>query len=92
MGWILASLFLFIAIGNLSIAMGWYLRGKTGSLIPGLGGLAGLAACFLLPYPVLRRWWWIPLVADPGTAYLITVTALFMITKLYKQVSRGDFD
>jgi hypothetical protein len=90
MGWILAGLFLFIAIGNLSIARGWSMRGKTGSLIPGLGALAGLAACFLLPFPVLRRRWWIPLVADLGTAHLVTATALFMITKLYKQVFRGD--
>jgi hypothetical protein len=41
---------------------------------------------------MLRHWWWVPLIADLGTAYLITMTAFFMIRRLYKQVLRGDSD
>src|ERR1035441_9348203 len=52
----------------------------------------GIAACFTLPFPMLRHWWWVPLIADLGTAYLITMTAFFMIRRLYKQVLRGDSD
>jgi len=89
MGWILAALFLFLSIGNLSIAMGWYFRHKTGTLVPCIGGLAGLAACFTLPFPTLRHWWWTPLVADLGTAYLMTITAVFLIQRLLKSESRN---
>jgi hypothetical protein len=77
LGWLLAGVFLFAAFGNLAIAMGWYFRRKRGSLIPCLGGLAGLAACFTPPFQTLRHWWWIPLVADFGTAFLIILTASF---------------
>jgi len=92
MGWILAALFLFIAICNLGIAIGWLAHGKRGSLVPCLGGMAGVAACFALPFPGLRHWYYIPLLADLGTGYLTIAVAFFTIRQIYKKVIRGDFD
>lgn len=88
MGWILAALFLLLSVGNLSIAIGRCFRHKTGTLVPFIGGLAGMAAFFTLPFPTLRHWWWIPPVADIGTTYLITITAIFLIQRLFKREPR----
>jgi hypothetical protein len=92
MGWILAALFLFAAVGNLCIAIRWHVRSKSGSFIPYLGGLAGLAACFALPFRFLRNWWWVPLFADLGTAYLTVAIGLFMVRWIYRRTYRGDFE
>lgn len=88
MGWLLAGLFLFVAFGNLAIVLRWYFGRKRGSLVPGVGGLAGLGAGFTLPFPNLHHWWWVPLVADLGTAFLLTGTALGWM--FYRE--RGNLD
>jgi hypothetical protein len=50
-------------------------------MIPLIGGLAGLGACFALPFPSLHQHWWIPLLADLGTGYLTIATCLFVIRR-----------
>ena len=78
MGWILAAIFLVFAGGNAGIVLRGWVRKKGGSLVPLIGGLAGLGAFLTLPFSGLSHWWWIPLLADIGTGYLI-VTAVFLI-------------
>jgi hypothetical protein len=81
MGWLFALVFSVIAICNAGIALRWYIHGKNGSLIPLVGGLAGIAACFTLPFPALRGWWWIPLVVDLGSAYLAIATIILVVRR-----------
>ena len=83
-GWILAIVFLLITLGNLGLALRWLFRNQHGSFVPLIGGLAGLGACLMLPFPNLRLWLWIPLIADLGTGYLLTATAVFCIYRLVK--------
>jgi hypothetical protein len=83
MGWLFSLAFLLVAVGNAGIALRWYSRGKRGTLIPLIGGLAGIVACVTLPFPGLRQWWWIPLAADLGSAYLVIATIVFFVRRAW---------
>jgi len=85
MGWVLAAVFVALALGNLGIALRWYTRGKSASLVPLVGRLAGMAACFTLPFPALAYWWWMPLFADLGAAFLLGSTAVLVIRRTYNR-------
>jgi len=74
MGVLLAILFLLVAPTNLAVLVISYWRRSFVSFIPIIGGLAGTAACFALPYPALRAWCWVPLLADIGAAPLMLAT------------------
>jgi len=73
----LAGVFAFFFVGfvgcNLSVLLRYYIRGTTGSQIPLFGGLAGCLALVVAPLD-LSRWWWVPLLIDPGSALLILGT------------------
>jgi len=84
MGWLFAGVFLLVALGNLGIAVRWYASRKSGSLVPLVGGVSGIAACVTLPFPALRHWWWTPLIADLGSAYLVSTTVLFLFRRAFK--------
>ena len=84
MGWLFAGVFLLVALGNLGIALRWCTRGKSGSLVPLVGGLSGIGACVTLPFQNLRHWWWIPLIVDLGSAYLVSATAVFLLRRAFK--------
>jgi hypothetical protein len=84
MGWLFAGLFLWVALGNLGIAWQWHARRKSGALVPLVGGLSGIAACVTLPFPALGHWWWTPLIVDPGSAYLDSATAIFLVQRAFK--------
>ena len=84
MGWLFAGVFLCVALSHLGLAVRWYVYAKSASLVPLVGGLAGVAACFTLPFPALRRWWWTPLIVDLGSAYLVATTLVFYIRQAHK--------
>jgi hypothetical protein len=50
------------------IGLNWSSLRSGRSWIPLLGGLAAIAAMFILPFPHLRDYWWIPLLVDWGSA------------------------
>ena len=39
---------------------------RTHSLVPLIGGLAGAIGCFLIPIPIFRYFFWLPLFLDLG--------------------------
>lgn len=80
-GWILAVIFLLLAGGNASIVLRGLIQGKSGSPVPLIGGVAGLCAFRLLPYPLLNRWWWTPLVLDLGTVCIAIVAVVFLVRR-----------
>jgi len=82
MGWILAAVFVLVSFGNAGIVLRWRTHGKSGSLLPLIGGAAGLGAFLMLPYPLLNHWWWTPLVVDLGTGYLAIATVVFLVRRL----------
>jgi len=88
MGWLFAGMFVLVALCNFSVLLGWYAHGKSGSLIPLIGGLSGIVACVTLPFPALTHWWWTPLIVDLGSAFLISGTLLFFIRRACKDTGR----
>ena len=83
-GWILAGISLLAILGNLGTAFHWYTRRSRGSLVPLVGGLTGITACVTLPFPALRHWWWIPLVADPGSVFLVFAMVVFLVEQVFR--------
>jgi hypothetical protein len=81
MAWILGAVFVFVSFANAAIAVRWRTRGISGSLVPLVGGLAGLIAFLTLPFVTLNHWWWIPLLLDLGTGYLVIATVLFAVQR-----------
>lgn len=43
------------------------------SLIPLFGGLLGMVGCIVAPSSSVRGFWWLPLIVDPGCAFLLGV-------------------
>lgn len=70
--WILGGVFSVLALWV--IALNWsvvirrfILRAQTGSWIPLLGGICGIAALLVLPVDMFNRYWWIPALVDWGS-------------------------
>ncbi len=68
-----------VILGNWAIVFRWYLRGKTGSQVPFLGGLLGAAAILVALPEAAARWWWVPALADPGSAGLVVGALLALL-------------
>jgi hypothetical protein len=48
----------------------WVFRKKNYSLVPLIGGTFGAVGCALAPNKI-SRFWWLPLVLDPGTLLMV---------------------
>jgi len=87
--WFVGSLLLAVAVvciaGNLSILLGHLLRGKHNSMVPFIGGLAGVIGMLVVPITVFRRWSWIPVILDIGTLP-IAVAFAFVFMRRRKNV------
>jgi hypothetical protein len=70
----LLAFFAAIAMTNLRTVYRRRMYGERKSLILVAGGLAGMGAFLALPYGMLHRWFWTPLILDlaiPGAASLL---------------------
>jgi hypothetical protein len=52
------------AAANSSVFIKWLVKKKPGSTIPFIGGIAGCLALLIAPWPVIRPYWWVPLILD----------------------------
>jgi hypothetical protein len=73
-----------IIVANYAIVIRWYVRRQHSSLVPLLGGLLFATAMYIFPGSSLRRWSWVPLIADlgcslsiPGFLYAVFVLKCF---------------
>ena len=60
--------FLGCAAANGVVFFRWMFQKKAGSTIPIIGGALGCVALFISPWPVLKSYWWIPLILDASYA------------------------
>lgn len=77
----------WIALGNAAVFLGT-IRGRTGSMIPGVGGAllaAGLALC---PLPEVQRFWWFGPLLDPGGALLAATMLAALLAWLVRAAGR----
>jgi len=91
--WLLAGLLLLLfavcALGNLVGPVQAIIRRKNYSMVPFIGGLAGMFGLLLAPAPELHRWWWVPLVLDLGTGFLLlSVVVAVVVWPVRRFVSR----
>ncbi len=77
--------FAWIAFSNLWIILRFYLYGKRGSMFPLIGGLMGVFGICFAPSDTLKHYWWVPLVLDPGSLFMILYTIMFVVTGKYKK-------
>jgi len=77
-----AGIGLWISVLNWSVVLLYLLRRqKASSWIPLLGGICCCVACFLLPYPGLSYWWWLPFFLDWGSVPGIVFTLGWLFLK-----------
>lgn len=78
-GLVLSLAFLVLTVAN-AWSVGTYMFSKRHiSAIPLLGGVAGLAAAFVLPIEDIRSFWWLPLVVDYGS---IPMLVAFIVSRV----------
>ena len=70
----LLTVFLVAAVSNIAMVLVKHLRREGASLIPAMGGLAGMIGVLLLPVSGAGWYWWVPLLADIGSIPLIALT------------------
>lgn len=73
------AFFALAALSNFALLLAWIWRKKRSSLIPVVGGIAGMVGLLAAPFPELRRWWWVPPFVDPGTLPLVVPTVAWTI-------------
>ena len=71
----LGLFFLASAVANFRVLANWVLHKETGSMIPFLGGVAGVVALLVLPFPGFSAYWWVPVVLD--ASFVMTLIGLF---------------
>lgn len=80
----LLALSIWIMVGNLLIVSCWYTKKQKETMIPFLGGILGAAGIALFPLPILSRFFWIPLVADPGCGFMLVGVFIEQIRRLFR--------
>src|SRR5574344_1660062 len=76
LGAILGCFSLLIIVGNYGFLYSSWRRHHFSSMIPFLGGLAGVAFLVVLPSKGTVRFWWIPLLLDPSIPLFLAAIPL----------------
>ena len=84
--------FVWIALANMRIAVLFITRGKRGSTIPFVGGLAGAVSLWICPYIPLSRRFWLPALLDIGCLPLLVAVMIFWTRRLMVRVKKRDAD
>lgn len=66
--------------GNAATLLRFVVSKRRGSMIPFFGGIAGALGIVASPQTPLHGLWWLPLLVDPGSAFLV-VTSLVSIAR-----------
>jgi hypothetical protein len=81
---------LLCTLGNLLSLAGTLFTKKTTSLIPLAGGIFGCFALIIIPIAAVARYFWLPLVADPGT--ILSVIGVIIISWRHRAPKRREHD
>jgi len=92
--WLIAGILILISVyavvGNALIAINWWSSKKRATMIPFIGGVAGLIGVLLLPIPRARDFWWLPPIVDLGCVLLMLAAALERLRRLTDRKSNPD--
>jgi len=75
---LLAAICVLCVVGNAAVMIA-SVRGRHASVIPLIGGLAGLLASHVAPWPALAAWAWVPPLVDLGTSLVGVGTVVALV-------------
>ncbi len=80
---VLLAFSLYVICGNLWIAFGGLFkkREKSETLIPFVGGFAGMIGVLILPVNGIRFFWWAPLALDLGCGLMLMGVVIEQLKK-----------
>ena len=87
-GVVLGIVFIVLAASNAMTVVSYVCHRRHISAIPIFGGLAGVGACFIIPVPGVRPFWWVPLIVDYGTAPMFITFFVSRIAEFRGQVTQ----
>jgi hypothetical protein len=79
-----------VALGNCLILFRYLSSGVTSSLIPVIGGVTAAVGVALLPGG--WRWAWVPLLLDPGCAWMVGGTLVLLPWHYYRDFVKDEDD
>jgi hypothetical protein len=85
LGTVLALVFVVVAAGNAWTVIRYIVNKRRSSAVPLVGGLCGVAACFVLPLGSLTGWWWLPLLLDYGSLPVFAVSAVLGVVAMFRE-------
>ena len=88
LGCLIGVLGVSVILGNWVIIGHGLFKGKRESIIPLVGGVAGVLAIVLLPIPLLHVWWFLPVLLDWGSGLGVLYGAGAMLVSFLK--GKGD--
>ena len=68
-----------VTVVNALTLVRYLAKGRRGSAMPLIGGVAGAGALWLLPIPGAGAWWWVPLILDYGSLPLLAYYAIMKV-------------
>ncbi len=81
---VLAVVSALYTMGNYVFIFSSVFRKRRHSLVPLVGGCVGVITCFISPIQHVSHFWYVPLILDPGTGYLLIGMLLEWIVKSLK--------
>jgi hypothetical protein len=86
--WTVALLFTLVCVAtaqcNWFVLTRFAIQGRSGSMVPILGGLAGCLAVLIVPLDGAQRWWWLPLLLDIGCAPYFPLGITWLLVRKLK--------
>jgi hypothetical protein len=70
-----------LCIGNASVIVRFVLQKKRGSMIPLLASVVGILGLLTLPAHGATYFWWLPILADPGSGWWLVSLPVFLIRR-----------
>lgn len=67
--------------GNIVYVLLSKFRHRYYSLVPLIGGVSGFISCLVSPVQCAKSLWYVPLILDPGTCYLLLGAIVEVIRK-----------
>ena len=78
--------------GNIVYVFLSQFRHRNYSLVPLIGGGLGFISCLISPVQCAKSFWYVPLILDPGTCYLLLGAIVEIIRKKSKHLPKTGRD
>jgi TRAP-type C4-dicarboxylate transport system permease small subunit len=84
---IFLALSLLAMIGNWKIVISYVTTKKGATFIPLFGGICGCLGLLACPNPTAFKLWWLPLLVDPGSVFMVVTYLIHIIRLQFKKTN-----